>query len=109
MWLAKDQLYPDSLWETSCSLASAAFLFASLGLSFWGSIVVLTQGRGRCYYSPNYYKLVLSSANQCCPGQYDPGPVQLASLLAVFILGLWLHHAADAQKYFVLRAKCVDT
>ena len=57
----------------------------------------------------NYYKLVLSSANQCSPGQYDPGPVQLASLLAVFILGLWLHHAADAQKYFVLRAKCVDT
>ena len=48
VWLAKDQLYPDSLWETSCSLASAAFLFASLGLSFWGSIVVLTSGRGRC-------------------------------------------------------------
>ena len=53
--------------------------------------------------------LITSANNQWSPGQYDPGPVELASLLAVFILGLWLHHAADAQKYFVLRAKWVDT
>ena len=36
---------------------------------------------------------------------YEPTPCQLTVILTVYILGIWLHHTADVQKYFVLRAR----
>ena len=82
-WLLKEWLYRDASWETPCTLGSAIFLFVGMGLAFWGNIVLLTTGGGR----------------------YDPGPVQLCCIVTMFTLGIWLHHTADTQKYFVLRAK----
>ena len=76
-------MYRDASWETPCTLGSAIFLFVGMGLSFWSNIFFLTTSGGR----------------------YDPSPVQLCCYVTMFTLGIWLHHTADTQKYFVLRAR----
>ena len=82
-WLLKEWLYRDASWETPCTLGSAVYLFVGMGLGFWINIVFLTLG----------------------DGSYDPSPFQLCMILTIYTLGIWLHHTADTQKYFVLRAK----
>jgi len=81
-WLLKEWLYRDRSWETPCTLGSAIFLFTGMGLGFWSSIVFLTTSQ-----------------------DYEPSPCELTVILSVYILGIWLHHTADVQKYFVLRAR----
>ena len=82
-WLLKEWLYRDAGWETPCTLGSAIFLFVGMGLSFWCNIVFLTVGGG----------------------QNDVSPTQMMVIVTMFTLGIWLHHTADTQKYFVLRAR----
>ena len=82
-WLLKEWLYRDASWETPCTLGSAIFLFVGMGLGFWINIVFLTLG----------------------DASYDPSPLQLCMILIIYTLGIWLHHTADTQKYFVLRAR----
>jgi len=82
-WLLKEWLYRDASWETPCTLGSAVYLFVGMGLGFWINIVFLTLG----------------------DGSYDPSPFQLCMILTIYTLGIWLHHTADTQKYFVLRAR----
>ena len=82
-WLLKEWLYRDASWETPSTLGSAIVLWVSMGLSFWCNIVFLTHGGG----------------------QYDVSPTQMMAIVTMFTLGIWLHHTADAQKYFVLRAR----
>ena len=79
----KEYLYPDDIWKVPCTLGSAIFLFVGFCLGFWINIVFLTVGGGK----------------------YDPSPCHLCMVLITFILGIWLHHTADAQKYFVLKIK----
>ena len=79
----KEYLYPDDIWKVPCTLGSAIFLFVGFCLGFWINIVFLTVGGGK----------------------YDPSPGHLCLVLIMFILGIWLHHTADAQKYFVLKIK----
>ena len=104
-WLLKEWLYRDRSWETPCTLGSAIFLFIGMGLGFWSSIVFLTTSQVRHHLSPYFVWL-----NQCQPSHhplqdYEPTPCQLTVILTVYILGIWLHHTADVQKYFVLRAR----
>ena len=79
----KEYLYPDEIWKVPCTLGSAIFLFVGFTLGFWVYIVFLTFGGGK----------------------YDPSPCHLCMVLIMFILGIWLHHTADAQKYFVLKVR----
>ena len=37
--------------------------------------------------------------------EFEPLPHHLGVSLTCFIIGNWLHHSADVQKYFVLRAR----
>ena len=82
-WLLKEWLYRDASWETPSTLGSAIVLWVSMGLGFWCNIVFLTMGGG----------------------QYDVSPTQMMVIVTMFTLGIWLHHTADTQKYFVLRAR----
>jgi len=83
VWLCKEALYPDTLWTTPVTPGSGLVLFLSLAASFWTNITVLTS---------------------TCDPRMDPSPPQLMVLLSFFILGIWLHHTSDCQKYFVLQA-----
>jgi len=83
LWLAKEVLYRDASWEAPCTLGSALQLFLGMGLMFWSNIYLLVSG------GP----------------EYEPSPPHLGLSVTLFIMGNWLHHSADVQKYFVLRAK----
>merc|ERR1712080_124443 len=83
LWLAKEVLYRDAIWGASTSLGSAVYLFLSLGISYWSSPYLLITGGA----------------------EDEPCPVQLGVIVTTFILGNWLHHSADVQKHFVLRAR----
>jgi len=82
-WLLKDALYPDRSWETPCTMASGMLLFSWMCVAYWGAPVLLILGGS----------------------SYHPGPLGLIFLVTLLTLGNWLHHTADAQKHFVLKAK----
>jgi len=83
LWLAKEEVYRDASWETPCTLGSGVFLFVGMACSFWLSPFLIISG------GPTV----------------EPSPEQTCFLVLAYAIGLWMHHAADAQKYFVLRAK----
>merc|ERR1712179_161221 len=83
LWLTKEALYRDASWESPCTGGSALFLFFGMAIAFWSNIVLLVTGGS----------------------EYEPSPAQLSVIATVFIFGNWLHHCADVQKYFVLRAR----
>merc|ERR1712002_110535 len=83
LWLTKEALYRDSSWESPCTGGSALFLFFGMAIGFWCNIVILVTGGD----------------------QYEPTPAQLGAIATLFIFGNWLHHSADVQKYFVLKAR----
>jgi len=83
LWLTKEEMYRDASWETPCTVGSAVFLFVGMAISFWASPYFLITGGE----------------------ELEPSPAQLCFLITLFIFGNWLHHSADVQKYFVLRAK----
>jgi len=82
-WLLKEWLYRDASWESPSTLSSAIGVFVGMAIVFWCNIFMLTTSGG----------------------QYDPTPGQLCIILCFYIIGMWLHHTSDAQKYFVLRAR----
>jgi len=83
LWLAKEALYRDASWETPCTLGSAVLLFFGMQGAFWSSPYLLVTGGV----------------------EFEPLPHHLGISLTCFIIGNWLHHSADVQKYFVLRAR----
>lgn len=83
LWLTKEVYYRDASWETPCTLGSGVFLFVGMGVGFWSSAFLLISG-GEAV---------------------EPRPFQLFCISMLFIMGNWLHHSADVQKYFVLRAR----
>merc|ERR1711990_177883 len=83
LWLAKEALYRDASWETPCTLGSAVLLFFGMQGMFWSSPYLLVTGGT----------------------EFEPLPHHLGLSLTCFIIGNWLHHSADVQKYFVLRAR----
>ena len=104
-WLLKEWLYRDRSWETPCTLGSAIFLFTGMGLGFWSSIVFLTTSQVSSAVSRCHLTSMKESRLSLLLQDYEPSPCQLTVILSVYILGIWLHHTADVQKYFVLRAR----
>jgi protein-S-isoprenylcysteine O-methyltransferase Ste14 len=80
MWLLKDQLYPDKQWEQSVSIPYAIFVFAVLALYWIAPFVLISQSR-------------------------TPSIEVIALAVAINAVGVMLHFASDAQKYFTIKYK----
>ncbi len=78
MWLLKDQLYPDKQWEQSVSIPYAIFVFVVLALYWITPFVLISQQR-------------------------VPSTEIMALAVAMNSIGVMLHFASDAQKYFTLK------
>jgi len=80
MWVAKSRLFPDPAWEREVPLWQAAGTFAAL-LLYWVAPAVLIFTR----YAPPAWLVCLA--------------------VTLNLLGVFLHFASDAQKYFTLKAR----
>jgi len=80
MWLLKDQLYPDKQWEQIVSVPYSIFVFAVLALYWIAPFVLISQHR-------------------------TPSIEVMALAIAMNAIGVMLHFASDAQKYFTLKYK----
>ncbi len=78
MWLLKDQLYPDKQWEQSVSIPYAIFVFVVLALYWIAPFILISQ-------------------------QGMPSTEIMALAVAMNAVGVMLHFASDAQKYFTLK------
>ncbi|NOS91436.1 MAG: DUF1295 domain-containing protein [Cyclobacteriaceae bacterium] len=80
MWLLKDQLYPDKQWEQSVSFPYAVFVFVVLALYWIAPFILISQRR-------------------------TPSIEVMALAVGMNAVGVMLHFASDAQKYFTLKYK----
>jgi len=80
LWLLKDRIYPDKQWEQSLPVATAVSGFFIIGL-YWVAPFLLISS-----------------------GAVPPLPL-VAAAIGVNILGVFLHYASDAQKYYTLKYK----
>jgi protein-S-isoprenylcysteine O-methyltransferase Ste14 len=78
MWLIKDALYPDKQWAEKTSTGQGLFVFLLLGV-YWIAPFILISSR------------------------VEPPSVVLALGITTNIMGILLHFASDAQKYFTLK------
>ena len=81
VWLLKDAIFPDPSWEKKVTIGGAvnAWLFV-LGLYWIAPWLVVTQ-------------------------RIEQPPMVLGAIIVLYALGVALMVGADAQKYFVLRAR----
>ena len=91
LWVVKDIAYPDLSWKSPATLASVLNMFFTLSC---------------LYYSPLYCPILL--ADICPMGnlytQYKSYADLIQSLGIIFyVLGIFLHFVADAQKFFTLK------
>ncbi len=80
LWLLKDAMFPDPKWEESIALPQALVVFVLLGTYWIAPFLLISRG-----------------------GE-PPAPL-VAGAIALNILGIFLHYASDAQKYFVLQVR----
>lgn len=80
LWVLKSRFFPDPGWERQVSLLAAAGTFVALWF-YWVAGWLLIAG-----------------------GQEAPGPL-IAAAVSANALGTFLVFGADAQKYFVLKAR----
>ena len=80
MWVLKSWTFPDPGWEVKLPLWKAAFVFFALWL-YWLAPLLLISG-----------------------GAVPPNPL-ICGCVATMVLGTFLVFGADAQKYFVLKAR----
>ena len=80
LWLLKDRLYPDKQWEEEVPIA--------LGIVGFGIV---------CLYWVAPFLLISS-------GVEPPLPL-ISAAIAINTLGVFLHYASDAQKYYTLKYK----
>lgn len=78
LWLLKDRLYPDKQWEQTIPLATGIFGFGFIGLYWVAPFLLISRG-------------------------VEPPLPLVAGAIALNILGIFLHYASDAQKYFTLK------
>lgn len=78
LWLLKDRIYPDKQWEQEISLIQSVVAFFILG-AYWVAPFILISS-----------------------GKIPPLPL-IAAAISINILGVFLHYASDAQKYFTLK------
>ncbi|HEY9874406.1 MAG TPA: DUF1295 domain-containing protein [Candidatus Obscuribacterales bacterium] len=78
MWLLKDRIYPDKQWEQEISIGTGIVSFGLIGL-YWVAPFTLISS-----------------------GSVPPLPL-VAAAISLNILGVFLHYASDAQKYYTLK------
>lgn len=78
LWLLKNSLYPDAQWEQEIPLATGLFGFGFISLYWVAPFLLISQNR------------------------VPPLPL-VAAAISINILGVFLHYASDAQKYFTLK------
>ncbi|MBD1917655.1 MULTISPECIES: DUF1295 domain-containing protein [Cyanophyceae] len=78
LWLLKDRLYPDKQWEQTIPPATGIFSFGFISLYWVAPFLLVSRG-------------------------VEPPLPLVAGAIALNILGIFLHYASDAQKYFTLK------
>lgn len=78
MWLLKDRIYPDKRWEQDVSIGTSIFGFGLISL-YWVAPFIL-----------------ISSSS------VPPLPL-IAAAISLNLMGVFLHYAADTQKYYTLK------
>jgi steroid 5-alpha reductase family enzyme len=78
MWLLKDRIYPDKQWEQEIPVGTGIFTFGAL-LLYWVAPFILISS-----------------------GSEPPLPL-IAAAISLNIMGVFLHYASDAQKYYTLK------
>ncbi|MBX3081602.1 MAG: DUF1295 domain-containing protein [Anaerolineae bacterium] len=78
MWVIKSRVFPDKTWERPVSLPA--------GLGIWAGLMLY-------WIAP----LIITSQNVRLPA------FALGLLIALYILGVFLHYTADMQKYTALK------
>ncbi|MCD8488015.1 MAG: DUF1295 domain-containing protein [Desertifilum sp.] len=78
LWLLKDRIYPDRQWEQEIPVYQGFLAFFVLA-AYWVAPFLLISS-----------------------GKIPPLPL-VAAAIALNILGVFLHYASDAQKYFTLK------
>ncbi|GAB4366714.1 MAG: hypothetical protein Kow00121_04400 [Elainellaceae cyanobacterium] len=78
LWLLKDWLYPDKQFDQEISLPMGVSVFVLL-LAYWvAPFLLISSGK-------------------------VPNPPLIAAAVSLNILGVFLHYASDAQKYYTLQ------
>eukprot|EP00944_MAST-04C_sp_MAST-4C-sp1_P009663 g9663.t1 len=91
LWVVKDIAYPDVSWKSPATLASVLNMFFTLSC---------------LYYSPLYCPVLFPDI---CPmgdlySQYNNYGNLIQSLgIVLYVLGMFFHFVADAQKFFTLK------
>ena len=78
LWLIKDRLYPDKQWEEEMPVVNGVATFIFIGL-YWIAPFILISSR------------------------VEPSAPLIATAIATYIFGIFLHYGSDAQKYFTLK------
>lgn len=78
LWLIKDYIYPDKQWEQALSPAAGPIGFAMISLYWVAPFLLISRG------------------------VVPPLPL-VAAAISLNVLGVFLHYASDAQKYFTLK------
>lgn len=78
LWLLKDRLYPDKQWEQEIPLPMGIFAFMLVNL-YWIAPFILISSRT------------------------VPSLPLVSAAISLNILGVFLHYASDAQKYYTLK------
>jgi steroid 5-alpha reductase family enzyme len=78
LWLLKDRLYPDKQWEQTVPLTTGIFGFGLVSLYWVAPFLLISRG-------------------------VEPPLPLVAAAIALNLLGVFLHYASDAQKYFTLK------
>jgi protein-S-isoprenylcysteine O-methyltransferase Ste14 len=78
LWLLKDRIYPDKQWEQEMSLGMGGVTFTLLGLYWIAPFLLISSGK------------------------IPPLPL-VAVAIALNLIGVFLHYASDAQKYYTLK------
>ncbi|MBW4575789.1 MAG: DUF1295 domain-containing protein [Aphanothece sp. CMT-3BRIN-NPC111] len=78
IWLLKDRIFPDKQWEQELPLGAGIFTFGLLGLYWVAGFILISSG------------------------SVPPLPL-VAAAISINILGIFLHYASDAQKYYTLK------
>lgn len=78
LWLLKDRLYPDKRWEQEIPISLGIFGFMLVNL-YWIAPLILISSRT------------------------VPSLPLVSAAISLNILGVFLHYASDAQKYYTLK------
>ncbi|EAZ91215.1 DUF1295 domain-containing protein [Crocosphaera chwakensis] len=78
LWLLKDRIYPDKSWEEEISIAMGIGSFFIISLYWVAPFILISQN-------------------------IQASPPLIAVVIAMNILGVFLHYSSDAQKYYTLK------